>query len=189
MPNMKYQARWLVGAILVSLASNLAAQDAVEPPTLGSHLVPKLGQAIAPHDVSALYLAVFPDGRGLPEGSGSVAQGAALYQTHCMACHGTEGRGGINDALAGGQGSLNSTRPLKTVGSYWPSAVTVFSFVRRAMPYQSPGALSDEQVYALTAYLLFLNGIVEAEASIDAQSLPRVSMPNADGFLPACCSE
>ena len=115
-----------------------------------------------------------------------VSDDAFFESTHgalgCIACHGEKGTGGINDALAGGRGTLASDAPKKTIGSYWPYATTVLDYVRRAMPLQAPGTLSDDDLYAVTAYLLYVNGIIGEDASMDAESLPDVKMPNADGF-------
>ena len=126
---------------------------------------------------------VTPDGDGLPPGSGNARLGEALYEQHCIACHGAGGENGINDRLAGGHGSIRSEQPVRTVGSYWPYATTIFDYLRRAMPYQDPGTLDDDEVYSLTAYLLYVNGIVDAETRIDAESLPNVKMPNRDNFV------
>ncbi len=127
-------------------------------------------------------VSVGPDGTGLPPGSGTPKQGAEVYTTKCIACHGPEGANGVNDRLVGGQGSLKSAAPVKTIGSYWPYATTVFDYVRRAMPYPAPHSLSDAEVYAVTAYLLHLNGIIGADDVMDATSLPKVKMPNRSGF-------
>lgn len=126
---------------------------------------------------------VLPDGTGLPDGRGNVAQGEVLYRQHCLACHGEGGAGGANDRLTGGVGTIGTDRPVKTVGSYWPYATTLFDYIRRAMPYNSPGTLTNDEIYALTAYLLHVNGIVAADAVIDARLLPAVSMPNREGFV------
>lgn len=150
---------------------------------------PGLGQEVDTKTIAALDIAVLPNGDGLPEGSGTAAAGAAVYRQHCEACHGKEGKGGINDRLAGGQGSLTSKRPVKTVGSFWPYASTIFDFVRRAMPYQAPGTLSNDELYAVTAYLLYLNGIIGEQDELDAESLPRVEMPNREGFVWAYAPE
>ncbi len=146
---------------------------------------PGLGQPLSAADLAGIQGSVLPDGAGLPPGSGSVADGARLYQTLCLSCHGPEGQGGINDRLAGGIGSLTSEQPIKTIGSFWPYATTLFDYLRKAMPYTAPGSLSDEESYALTAYLLHVNGIVDADAVLDAGSLPAVRMPNRDGFTSA----
>ena len=143
---------------------------------------PDLGVAASTEQIGAVEITVFPDGGGLPPGAGTATEGAELYQRQCMACHGQGGQGGINDRLAGGQGSLTTHNPVKTVSSYWPYATTVFDYVRRAMPYQAPGSLSDDEVYALTAYLLYVNDIIDERAEMNASTLPTVSMPNHGNF-------
>jgi len=145
--------------------------------------LPRLGEPVSEADVAAIDYVVTPDGDGLPPGSGNARLGEALYERHCIACHGAGGENGINDRLAGGHGSIRSEQPVRTVGSYWPYATTIFDYLRRAMPYQDPGTLDDDEVYSLTAYLLYVNGIVDAEMRIDAESLPNVKMPNRDNFV------
>jgi cytochrome c len=110
--------------------------------------------------------------------------GAVVYAQKCQACHGEKGAGTPNDRLVGGQGTLTSATPVRTIGSYWPYATTVFDYVRRAMPYTQPHSLTDDETYALTAYLLSLNGIVGAQDAMSADTLPRVKMPNRDNFVP-----
>lgn len=144
---------------------------------------PGLGEPVDAERIAALDYTVMPDGDGLPAGSGTAAAGRAVFEQHCIACHGPKGEGSLNDRLAGGLGTLQSDAPVKTVGSYWPYATTVFDYVRRAMPLQSPGILSDDELYAVTAYLLFLNGIVEQDDALTQTSLPAVQMPNRDGFV------
>jgi cytochrome c len=144
---------------------------------------PGLGREMSAAEIAAIDFAVMPDGAGLPPGSGSASAGAALYQRHCVACHGEEGQNGLHDPLAGGQGTIAGPVPNKTVGSYWPYATTLFDYIRRAMPYQNPGTLSNDELYALTAYVLFLNGIVDEADTIDAGSLPSVEMPNRENFV------
>lgn len=144
---------------------------------------PALGVPLSQTDLAALDYVVLPDGDGLPSGRGNAEHGKTLYDQHCLSCHGTNGADGISDRLSGGHGSINGERPLKTVGSYWPYATTVFDYVRRAMPYQSPGTLTNNEVYSLTAYLLFLNDIVTEDATLDAATLPAVEMPNRDNFV------
>jgi cytochrome c len=161
-------------AILVVLA--LAA---------ASHAGPDLGREATPAEIAAWSRSVAPDGRGLPAGSGSVAEGRQLYAVNCAHCHGQDGRGGLADPLVGGEGSLASDTPLLTVGSFWPYATTLFDYVRRAMPYDRPSSLSDDEVYAVSAYVLFLNGIVPEHARLDARTLPALRMPNRDGFIDA----
>jgi len=146
---------------------------------------PHFGEPVAPGDIAAWDISIGPDGAGLPAGHGTAAQGEQVYVAKCQACHGEKGSGKPNDTLAGGIGTLAQDRPaLKTVGSYWPYATTLFDYVRRAMPWDHPKSLSDDEVYAVCAYLLDLNGLIGADDVLDAQSLPKISMPNRDGFIP-----
>jgi S-disulfanyl-L-cysteine oxidoreductase SoxD len=144
---------------------------------------PALGVPATPAQIQAADVSIGPDGAGLPAGSGTPAEGEAIYNTKCIACHGPKGSGSVNDPLVGGRGTLTRPVPIKTVGSYWPYATTVFDYVRRAMPYPAPHSLSDPEVYALTAYLLNLNGIIAEDAVMDAKSLPLVRMPNRGNFV------
>lgn len=144
---------------------------------------PALGVPATAAQIEAADVSVGPDGAGLPAGSGTPAQGEAIYTTKCIACHGLKGSGSVNDPLAGGRGTLTRPVPAKTIGSYWPYATTVFDYVRRAMPYPTPHSLSDQEVYALTAYLLNLNGIIADDAVMDAKTLPQVQMPNRGNFV------
>lgn len=144
---------------------------------------PGLGVPASPATIAAMDISIAPDGRGLPAGSGTAVAGEKIYQARCMACHGEKGQDGLHDRLVGGHGSLASKAPVKTVGSYWPYATTLFDYVRRTMPYQEPRSLQDGEVYALTAYLLYLNGIVGQQEVVDATTLPKVKMPNRDGFV------
>jgi mono/diheme cytochrome c family protein len=146
---------------------------------------PDLGVAATPEEVAAWDLSIARDGTGLPRGAGDARAGADIYAQYCIACHGVEGAGGPNDRLVGGHGTLADSAPVKTIGSYWPYATTVFDYVRRAMPFTQPFSLSDDDVYAVTAYLLYLNGIIEEDEVIDAESLPKVVMPNREGFIVA----
>ena len=146
---------------------------------------PKLGEPVAPADLAAWDISIAPDGVGLPQGQGTSTQGEAVFAGKCQACHGEKGAGKPNDVLAGGIGSLGPGQtPVKTVGSYWPYATTLFDYIRRAMPYNEPKSLTADETYALSAYILALNGIIGAGDVVDAQSLPRVKMPNRDGFIP-----
>ena len=144
---------------------------------------PGLGVPATPAEIAKADISIAPDGAGLPEGSGTPAQGAQVYAAKCLVCHGPEGAGGINDRLVGGHGTLTTTTPVKTIGSYWPYATTVFDFIRRAMPYPAPHSLTDSETYALTAYLLHLNGVIGADAVMDAKTLPKVQMPNRGNFV------
>jgi cytochrome c len=116
-------------------------------------------------------------------GKGTPVTGAAVYEQKCQACHGAKGAGQPNDRLVGGQGTLASKAPVRTIGSYWPYATTVFDYVRRSMPYIQPQSLSDDEVYAVTAYLLNLNGIIGENDEMNAQTLPKVKMPNQPNFI------
>ena len=144
---------------------------------------PDLGVPATPEEISAWDISIGPDGEGLPAGSGTAEQGSAIYAFECIACHGQEGAGQLNDRLVGGHGTLAGLAPVKTVGSYWPYATTVFDYIRRAMPYTASLSLSNDEVYGLTAYLLYLNGIIGEQDVMDAQSLPQVEMPNRDNFV------
>lgn len=143
-----------------------------------------LGQTPSAAQIRAWDIDVRADGSGLPAGSGSVAQGQAIYQARCLACHGANGEKGPAPRLAGGQGTLASKSPVLTVGSYWPYATTLYDYIQRAMPQDSPQSLTPAEVYAVTAYTLHLNDIVKADAVLDAQSLAAIRMPNRDGFRP-----
>jgi mono/diheme cytochrome c family protein len=144
---------------------------------------PDLGRPATPAEIAAWDISVAPDGAGLPPGSGTPEQGAMVYAQKCQSCHGEKGAGKPNDQLVGGQGTLTSKSPVRTVGSYWPYATTVFDYVRRAMPYTESQSLTSEEVYAVTAYLLHLNGIIGPQDAMNAQTLPQVKMPNRDNFV------
>jgi S-disulfanyl-L-cysteine oxidoreductase SoxD len=144
-----------------------------------------VGRPVAPGELAALDLTVLPSGAGLPPGRATARDGAGLYVAQCASCHGLRGEGVADyPPLVGGRGTLRAREPLLTIGSYWPYATTVFDYIRRAMPYLTPGTLTTDQVYALTAYVLHANGIIAADAVIDERSLPLVIMPNRHGFLP-----
>jgi cytochrome c len=144
---------------------------------------PGLGIEIAPADLAPWDISIQPDGEGLPPGSGDPATGAEIYAAKCLACHGAEGAGQPNDRLVGGHGTLTELQQVRTIGSFWPHASTVFDYIRRAMPFQSPQSLSNDEVYALTAYLLAQNGIIDDDDTMNARTLARVEMPNRDGFI------
>ena len=146
---------------------------------------PDLGRVATPEEIAAWDISVSPDGAGLPPGSGTARQGEAIYLEKCLGCHGERGAGKPNDQLAGGQGTLGAGQaPVRTVGSFWPYATTLFDYIHRAMPYPTPGSLSTDETYAVTAYILSLNGIVPADGKVDKESLPKIRMPNRDGFIP-----
>ena len=163
----------------VLLAAALAA-CAQQQPTPRS---PALGAPVEAAQLTAWDISIPPSGAGLPSGSGSVKQGAVVYEQKCAACHGAKGTGKPADALAGGMGTLATKTPVRTVGSYWPYSTTLFDYVRRAMPITNPLSLTNDEVYAVSAYVLFLNGIVDEGAVMDATTLPHVKMPNRDGFV------
>ena len=117
---------------------------------------------------------IFPGGKGLPVGSGTAVSGKKIYTAHCQSCHGFEGTGDSADELAGALHSLTDTPPDKTIGTYWPYATTIFDFTRRSMPLNDPGSLSDNEIYAVTAYLLFINGIIKEDTIIDNKSLAKI---------------
>lgn len=143
-----------------------------------------LGRSATAWDIQAWNIDVSPDGQGLPPGQGTVKQGVQLYATKCAGCHGPTGKEGPNDVLVGGHGSLRTSKPLKTMGSYWPYATTLYDYLRRAMPFNAPQSLTPDEIYALVAWLLQQNGIVAEDAILDARSLPRIEMPNHNGFIP-----
>ena len=145
---------------------------------------PNLGRIAAPEEIASWDMSIGPDGAGLPPGSGTPKQGEAVYTAKCLVCHGEKGAGKPNDALVGGRGTLAGDQPpVKTVGSFWPYATTLFDYVRRAMPLNESKTLTNDEVYAVVAYLLQLNGITSENETIDAQTLPKVRMPNRDGFM------
>lgn len=144
---------------------------------------PNLGRPATPAEIAAIDIDIAPDGAGLPPGSGDATAGESVYQDKCAVCHGAAGQGKPADRLTGGLGTLASGKPIRTVASYWPYATTLFDYIRRAMPLNAPMSLTDDEVYALTAYLLAQDGIVPRGSVLDAASLPRVRMPNRDGFV------
>ncbi len=175
--------KFLLGAcclclILVPLTAVSQMQDvryAIGSPTTQSEL--------------AGFMAIPPDGRGLPSGSGDAQRGAKVYGENCAACHGdhlegnpAKGVGG--DKLIGGRGSLASKTPVKTVESYWPYATTLFDYVKRAMPFTSPGSLSDDDTYSVVAYILSEAKVIQPGDVMNAATLPKVVMPNRNGFEP-----
>jgi cytochrome c len=164
---------WKLSAILLAAAATLSAQS----PRYG------VGRPPTPEEMRNLGSAIGPDGAGLPPGSGTVAAGRELFAAQCERCHGPAGEGGVGARLVGGQGTLATPRPLKTVGSFWPYATTLWDYINRAMPFDEPGRLTSSEVYAAVAYVLYLNAIVGDDSVMNATSLPKVRMPNRDGFV------
>jgi mono/diheme cytochrome c family protein len=160
------------GAALV-LAAALSAQS------------PKyrVGHTPSPEEIKAWDISILPDGTGLPEGKGTAVEGRELYARRCQKCHGAKGEGGdYEQPIVGGKDSLKTPKPLKTVGSYWPYATTLWDYINRAMPFDTPETLTHDQVYAASAFVLYLNGIVGEKDVLDAKTLPQIKMPNRDGF-------
>ena len=143
-----------------------------------------VGEPLKPEQLAAIDISVLPTGVGLPDGKGTAREGANVYATHCSACHGDSGEGrGDYVALVGGRGTLCSNQPLLTVGSYWPTATTLFDYIRRAMPYNTPGVLTADEIYAVSAWILERNEILKPGVVLDRRSLSSVRMPNRDGFV------
>jgi len=128
-------------------------------------------------------LSITPDGKGLPKGKGTASQGKQLFALQCAVCHGPGAIGGSADPLIGEVGSLSSDYPEKTVNSYWPYATTLFDYIRRAMPINAPFSLSADEVYSLSAYILSQDGIITADTELNEENLPKIVMPNHDGFM------
>lgn len=169
-------------SLAVCLSTIVLASCAGTPQTTTSKPL-ALGTPVGAAEIARWDISIPPSGAGLPAGSGSARQGQQVYEQKCLACHGAKGAGKPADALAGGVGTLASKTPVRTVGSYWPYATTLFDYVRRAMPITAPLSLSNDEVYAVTAYVLALNGIIGEDAVMNAQSLPQVKMPNREGFV------
>ena len=143
-----------------------------------------LGEKPTQNQIAALDITVFPDGTGLPFGRGNAIEGRGVYAVRCATCHGPAGEGTADyPQLVGGRGTLKTDRPILTVGSYWPYATTIWDYVHRAMPYDLPGSLTSNEMYAVTAHLLFLNGIIREDELLNQNTLPRVRMPNRNGFV------
>ena len=166
--------------VTLALVVGACASAGVTPTAMES---PNLGREATPAQIAGWDISVGPDGVGLPPGKGTSVMGATVYERKCHVCHGAKGVGQPNDRLVGGQGSLAGAAPVRTIGSYWPYATTVFDYVRRAMPYQQPQSLTSEEVYAVTAYLLHLNGVIAEGDVMNAQTLPQVKMPNRENFI------
>lgn len=167
------------------LASMLLAACATGPDTSGGPVPargPNLGVTPSAAMVVAMDISIPPSGAGLPAGGADARAGAKVYAEKCASCHGPKGEGKPADRLVGGIGTLTKER-IRTVGSYWPYATTLFDYVRRAMPTTAPMTLTNEEVYGVTAYILALNGIIKDDQVMNAQTLPQVKMPNRDGFI------
>jgi mono/diheme cytochrome c family protein len=144
---------------------------------------PNLGKPIDEAAIANWDISILPDGTGLPKGSGTPAQGVVIYAEKCVACHGENAKGGIAAALVSDQKIAGISAAQKTIKNFWPYSTTIFDFIRRAMPFQMPRSLTDDEVYALTAYILAENKLIGANDTMDAQTLPKVKMPNRDNFI------
>lgn len=144
---------------------------------------PNLGKPASSKLIRQWNMDIFPNGKGLPKGQGTAISGKKVYQKHCLSCHGVDGTGASADELAGANHSLTDMPPDKTIGTYWPYATTLFDFTRRSMPLNAPGILSNNELYAVTAYLLQLNGIIDKDKVINAKTLAEIKMPNRNGFI------
>jgi S-disulfanyl-L-cysteine oxidoreductase SoxD len=169
---------WRAAGIVALLAMAGIWPAAAQLPTYG------VGRPPTAEEVRAWDLTIRPDGQGLPPGSGTAALGQAVYAERCAACHGETGEDPKYSRLVGGHGTLATAQPIRTIGSFWQYAPTLWSYIRRAQPYDQPGSLTPDQVYAVTAYLLHRNGIIGEPDVMDATTLPLVKMPNRDGFVP-----
>jgi len=175
---MSRSLKFVVGILAVSAVAGSAVVDASDAGHFG-YGEPATAEQIAGWDID-----IRPDGVGLPPGGASAEDGEMLYEDKCANCHGSFGEGvGRYPVLAGGEGTLTESRPEKTVGSFWPYASTLWDYIHRAMPFAEPESLTDEQVYALTAYVLYLNDLVDFDFELTQQNLADIEMPNKDGFF------
>jgi cytochrome c len=142
-----------------------------------------IGRPATPAEIAGWNIDVDREGHNLPPGSGTVSHGHEVFDEQCAACHGSNGEGGVGDRLVGGQGTLGTPKPVRTVGSYWPYATTLFDYIRRAMPQNAPQSLSNDELYAVSAYILNLNGLLPADATLDARTLGAIKMPNRGMFV------
>ena len=174
---------WL---LVISVACGTVAQ--AQMPTY------QIGRAPTPDEVRAIDISISPEGKELPPGRGTAKEGAPIYAKKCAACHGKNASEGGKSGdparpfappLVGGRGTLTSPNPVRTIESYWPLATTVWDYINRGMPRKQEGTLTPDEVYALTAFLLYRGGIIKEDDVMDAKSLPKVQMPNRNGFVPA----
>src|SRR5580693_786821 len=142
-----------------------------------------IGRTATDAEIAGWNIDIGRNGENLPPGSGTVARGREVFEQQCSACHGEKGEGGVGERLVGGQGTIATAKPVRTVGSYWPYATTLFDYIRRAMPQNAPQSLSNEEVYAVSAYVLNLNGLLPADATLDAATLKAINMPNRGMFV------
>jgi S-disulfanyl-L-cysteine oxidoreductase SoxD len=162
----------MLAAVVVACATSAQAQSPYG-----------IGRAATPAEIAGWNIDIDREGHNLPPGSGTVNHGHEVFDQQCAACHGAKGEGGVGDQLVGGQGTLATPKPVRTVGSYWPYASTLFDYIRRAMPQNAPQSLSNDDVYAVSAYILNLNGLLPADATLDARTLSAIKMPNRSMFV------
>src|SRR5437870_2833156 len=176
---MSTRRLWRAAGVVALLVAAGASPVTAQLPTYG------VGRPPTSKEVKVWNLTIPPDGQGLPPGSGTAALGKTIYVERCASCHGEKGEDAkYSLLLVGGHGTLTTDKPIKTIGSFWQYATTLWSYINRAQPFDEPGSLTADQVYAVTAYLLHLNGIIGENDVIDAKTLPLVKMPNRDGFIP-----
>jgi hypothetical protein len=171
---MRCSLRFILALMTLLAAVSAAAQNPAYD----------LGTTPTEEEIRAWDIAVGPSGKELPPGSGTVKEGEKIFAQRCAACHGKTGTEGPAPHLVGGQGTLNTPKPLKTPGSFWPFATTIWDYINRAMPLNKPGSLSADEVYSLTAFLLYRNDIIKETDVIDQKTLPKIQMPNRSGFDP-----
>jgi len=168
----------LLSALAIAVSSGSTAFSSEESGGYG------VGRPATDDEISAWNRDVSPSGKGLPPGRGAVQQGARIYAEKCAGCHGPTGVEGPKDKLVGGRDTLTTTKPIRTIGSYWPYATTLYDYIHRAMPFNAPQSLSTDEIYSVIAWLLFQNQVIAEDAVIDAETLPKVQMPNRNGFIP-----
>ncbi len=165
------------------LAALILASIAMSSFLVSSQETVRLGTPVNEDQLKNFDLVAPPDGSGFPSGSGTARQGKAVYDAKCAACHAPNGEGTSGNTIIVGGDMHSEQNPLRTVGSFWPYASTIFDYVRRAMPANAPKSLSNTEVYQVTAYVLFLNGIIDEDMVLNSETLQSVGMPNADGFI------
>src|ERR1700736_4766517 len=163
-------------AVLAAVALECATSAQAQSPYA-------IGRPATPAEIAGWNIDLDRQGHNLPPGSGTVSHGHEVFDQQCAACHGAKGEGGLGDPLVGGQGTLVTRKPVRTVGSYWPYAPTLFDYIRRAMPQNAPQSLDNNDVYAVSAYILHLNELLPADATLDARTLSAIKMPNRSMFV------
>ena len=163
--------------VIFALVAQAFRPAFAQSPTYG------VGRPPSAEQLKAIDIDVLPDGTGLPHGSGNAVTGKQVYTQKCLTCHGPTGKEGPQENLTGGRGSLATPKPVKSVGSYWPYATTLFDYIRRAMPFDHPGTLGTDDVYSVAAYVLFLNDVVKENDELNETTLPKIMMPNRNGFV------